>query len=209
VNYDDGDLLRKIEGILDGAKIEIVAMLQEAGVSISAQVPISSGLVIGAGDLTDDFTFRWPDKIVRSYGSACRYAVDREKGSSLVFVIGTEPGGRAAYGRQDRGRIVVFLEERSGVRPIVEFAESDLDGGEYVAGVPRISRPRAIATADDLDGLRAVPHLATADLRRTDEVYTATVDGPSLRLVTPVDNSRLMIEHAYWIGVLRNYIKPV
>jgi hypothetical protein len=154
--------------------------------------------------LTDEaFWYRWPGGMAR-YIDATRYTVGRGD-RDYVFVIGAEKGGRNTYQRTDRGRIVVFIQQPSqSYYPLVEFAESDDDPDLYVAGVPRPGDPQKLSTAADLDELRAVRHLRDADLKRADEVFASLNRAPSLRLPVRRDDASLMIEHAWWVGRLRD-----
>jgi hypothetical protein len=150
----------------------------------------------------EDFSYRWPTGMTW-YIDATKYTV-RRGDRDYVFVIGTEKGGRKAYQRDGRGRIIVFVQEPSGsFYPLVEFAESDDDADLYVAGVPRPGDPQKLSTAADLDELRTVRHLRDADLKRADEIFASLSSAPSLRLPVRRDDTSLMIEHAWWVGRLR------
>ena len=149
------------------------------------------------------FCYRWPGGMAW-YIDATRYTVVRGD-RDYVFVIGAEKGGRRTYQRDGRGRVVVFIQQPSGsYYPLVEFAESDDDADLYVAGVPRPGDPQKLSTATDLDELRTVCHLRDADLKRADEVFASLSRAPSLRLPVRRDDASLMIEHAWWVGRLRN-----
>ncbi len=185
---------------------DIQGVLAQALAADAAAVP-TTDLVVGPAEPIAGFSFTWPDSKTVEYESVRQYTAQRD-GTTHVFVIGAERGGRAAYGRDDRGRMVAFVRERSGaLRPLVEFAESDLDPSRYVAGVPQPAAPRSLATDVHLDQLQRVPHLAGAELKRTDEVYDSSVKAPSLRLVVGVDDAQLMLEHAYWVGRLRGSLR--
>jgi hypothetical protein len=148
------------------------------------------------------FSYRWPTGMTW-YIDATRYTV-RRGDRDYVFVIGAEKGGRKTYQRDDRGRIIVFIQEPSGsFYPLVEFAESDDDADLYVAGVPRPGDPQKLSTAADLDELRTVRHLRDADLKRADDIFASLNRAPSLRLPVRRDDTSLMIEHAWWVGRLR------
>jgi len=150
----------------------------------------------------DTFSYRWPTGATW-YIDATRYTV-RRGDRDYVFVIGAEKGGRKTYQRDDRGRIVVFIQEPSGsFYPLVEFAESDDDVDLYVAGVPKPGDPQKLSTDADLDELRTVRHLRDADLKRADDVFASLSRAPSLRLPVRRDDTSLMIEHAWWVGRLR------
>ena len=149
------------------------------------------------------FTYRWPDGGMVRYIDAARYTV-RRGDRDHVFVVGAEKGGRKTYQRACRGRIVVFIQEPSGsFYPLVEFAESDDDADLYVAGVPRPGDPKKLATAADLGELHTIRHLRDADLKRADDIFDSLSRAPSLRLPVRRDNTSLMIEHAWWVGLLR------
>ena len=207
----DSGLARQIAGRLDKVATEIAEIQEVLAAALLAQSTsdssATSGLMIGSAESRTDFIYKWPDGKVVTNVSVRKFAVTC-KDAKHHFMIGTEKGGREAYQRSDRGRIVVFMLERSGSpRPLVEFAESDLEPDLYVAGVPLPGKPRSLATEDHLDQLRQVPHLSKADLRRTEEVYESSLRAPSLRLVVGVDNTHLMIEHAHWVGALRGILR--
>lgn len=150
------------------------------------------------------FEYRWPTGLTK-YVDTVKYTVRRED-TEYVFAIGAEEGGRLSYQRPHRGRIVVFIRSGTGESsyyPLVEFAESDLDAGTYAAIVAQPAAPRSGATAAHLEELRKVPHLANARLERADGVFHSLRNGPSLRLLARREDSRLMLEHAWWVGELR------
>ena len=43
-----------------------------------------------------------------------------------------------------------------------------------------------------------------ADLKRADDIFASLSSAPSLRLLVRRDDTSLMIEHAWWVGRLRN-----
>jgi hypothetical protein len=152
------------------------------------------------------FTYRWPDsKERKKYTEATRYTVHRD-GNEYVFVVGTEDGGRPAYRRADRGRIVVFLRQTANSNsyyPLLEFAEGDLDDNLYAALIPKPGQPTARATMNDLDAVRRVAHLRQADIRRADEVFDSSANAPTLRVLVRSDDFKMLITHAWWVGRLR------
>jgi hypothetical protein len=150
------------------------------------------------------FTYRWPTGEAK-YVEATRYTVLRDD-AEYVFVVGSEEGGRPAYRRADRGRIVVFLRQTASANsyyPLLEFAESDLDADLYAALIPKPGQTASRATADDLDALRGIDHLKQADIRRADEVFTSSAKAPSLRILIPRNDPKALITHSWWVGTLR------
>ncbi len=150
------------------------------------------------------FTYRWPTGEVK-YVDTIRYTVRRDD-DEYAFVVGSEDGGRSAYRRTDRGRIVVFLRQTASANshyPLLEFAESDLDASLYAALIPKPGQPTARATVDDLDAVRRVAHLQQADLRRADEVFDSSAKAPTLRVLVRRDDPNMLIIHSWWVGRLR------
>jgi len=152
------------------------------------------------------FTYRWPGG-EEKYIDATRYTVRRDD-TEYVFVVGAEDGGRSAYGRDHRGRIVVFLRKGASeysYYPLLEFAESDVDPDLYAALIPKLGKTtsRAMATVGDLADVRQIPHLQHADLRRADEVFTSSANAPTLRILVRRDDPTGLITHAWWVGQLR------
>ena len=194
------DSLSAIEGILG---LDGIAG-GSAGVDALVAPEGTVGLEIGEPEPLGKFTYRWPGGTVK-YLDAVKYPARRGERED-VFAVGGEEGGRASYGREDRGRVVVFhrrgLSEMS-YYPLVEFTESDLDSAVFAAIVPQPSNPKKGATAADLDMLRDVPHLKDAQLERADTVFRSVRNGPSLRLLVRRDEPAMMIEHAWWVGSLR------
>jgi hypothetical protein len=163
--------------------------------------------VVDARPITDRlFTYRWPDSMERKkYTEATRYTVHRDS-NEYVFVVGTEDGGRPAYRRADRGRIVVFLRQTASSNsyyPLLEFAQSDLGDNLYAALIPKPGQVTARATMNDLDAVRRVAHLRQADIRRADEVFDSSANAPTLRVLVRSDDFKMLITHAWWVGRLR------
>ncbi|MFJ5541980.1 hypothetical protein [Micromonospora chalcea] len=194
------DSLSAIEGVLglDGPAAGQI----DVDVLPAADRPV--GLEIGEPEPLGKFTYRWPGGTVK-YPDAVKYTA-RRSGKEDVFAVGAEEGGRASYGREDRGRVVVFHRRGTSEMsyyPLVEFAESDLDSALFAAIVPQLADPKKGATAADLDALRDVPHLNDAQLERADAVFRSVRNGPSLRVLVRRDEPEMMIEHAWWVGSLR------
>ncbi|GIM97130.1 hypothetical protein [Paractinoplanes toevensis] len=150
------------------------------------------------------FTYRWPTGEAK-YVDATRYTVRRDD-DEYVFVVGSEEGGRSAYRRADRGRIVVFIRQTASANsyyPLLEFAESDLTTDLYAALIPKPGQSTGRATVDDLDTVRRVEHLRQADLRRADEVFDSSAKAPTLRILVRRDDAPLLITHSWWVGRLR------
>ncbi|SIR90368.1 hypothetical protein [Micromonospora avicenniae] len=207
----------EIEILLDGiarASSRIQALLgdhdsqggQPAGVDDATNAAGSIDFsVVDAQPLTPrSFTYRWPTGEAK-YVDAIRYTV-RCDDNEYVFVVGAEEGGRAAYRRADRGRVVVFLRQTTSANsyyPLLEFAESDLDANLYAALIPKPGQKSARATVDDLDAVRGVAHLHKADIRRADQVFDSSANAPTLRVLVRRDDHNMLIAHSWWVGRLR------
>ena len=178
------------------APVVLAAPDQEIALSVVEERPLAP----------KSFAYRWPSG-EEKYIDATRYTV-RHDDTEYVFVVGAEDGGRSAYGRDDRGRIVVFL--RKGISeysyyPLLEFAESDVDSDLYAALIPKLGKTtsRAMATVGDLANVRQIPHLQHADLRRADEVFTSSANAPTLRILVRRDDPIGLITHSWWVGRIR------
>ncbi|MEU7935236.1 hypothetical protein [Micromonospora echinofusca] len=177
--------------------------VEEAATGVAGE-PIDFSIVDAQPLTPRSFTYRWPTGEAK-YVDATRYTVRRDD-DEYVFVVGAEDGGRSAYRRADRGRIVVFLRQTTSANsyyPLLEFAESDLNANMYAALIPKPGRKAARATADDLDAVRHVAHLQQADIRRADEVFDSSAKAPSLRVLVSRDDPNMLITHSWWVGRLR------
>ncbi|MER7275577.1 hypothetical protein ABT369_14060 [Dactylosporangium sp. NPDC000244] len=203
----DGEALAALRIELAAARDSIARI--EAILAIGAPEAEQAAATAGEFEISppekfEEFQYRWPNGTVK-YLDAQRYQVHHDD-SDLFFVIGEEEGGRPSYQREDRGRVVVFIRsgrKESTYYPLVEFAETDRDPELYAAIVPKPSAPRSGTTTDDLDELRKVPHLESAQLERADQVFTSLRNAPSLRLLARRKDVQLMIEHAWWVGGIR------
>ena len=194
---------------------QFVTQSQTGSPAPTVPATLGSYTVVSQEMLADGFDHRWPDRTVATkyrpteQVPTARYVV-RTADGDYSLLIGPELNGRKTHGRDDRGRIVVFVQRGTGLTglyPLVEFAETDepdAQGGPlYAAGVQRPDSPRSLATAAQLDQLEGVEHLQGADIRRADEVYANMRSGPSLRLVVHVDDVEAMLKHALWVGGIR------
>ncbi|MFI7427452.1 hypothetical protein ACIBPB_10735 [Micromonospora sp. NPDC049836] len=202
-----GDIARasgRIHALLDGHPFQGGPPGVEEAVTVADRASIDFSIVDARPLTPGSFNFRWPTGEA-AYVDATRYTVRRDD-NEYVFVIGAEEGGRSAYRRADRGRIVVFLRQTASANsyyPLLEFAESDLDADLYAALIPKPGQKTARATVDDLDTLRHVAHLQQADIRRADEVFDSSANAPSLRVLVRRDDPNMLITHSWWVGRLR------
>jgi hypothetical protein len=150
-------------------------------------------------DAVEPWTYRWPNGYVERYDTTTRYRVTGDFGEADVLVAHTT---REAWGR-DRERIVVFGKAggTSGAHyPWTEFVETD--DGDYAAKLSDPDDPRKSLRQGD----RLPPRLASANVRRNDEIFRSIRDGAALRLVVAPNDTEAMIGHGYWIASLRGRI---
>jgi hypothetical protein len=206
--------VRNLLGDIDRASARIRALLAPtaleglAGADTPAvetvDEPIDFSIIETKELVPRSFSYRWPTGEVK-YVDATRYTVRRDD-DEYVFVVGSEDGGRSAYRRADRGRIVVFIRQTTSSNsyyPLLEFAESDLDADLYAALIPKPGQKASRAAVDDLEAVRSVGHLQHADLRRADEVFDSSAKAPSLRILVRRDDPNMLITHSWWVGQLR------
>lgn len=146
------------------------------------------------------WSYRWPSGDVEHYDTAIRYRVTGDFGEADALVGQTV---RYAWGR-DRGRVVVFGKasgtQSAAYYPWTEFVETD--DGDYAAKLSVPNDPRKSLR----DGDPLPPRLASANVRRNDQVFRSIRDGAALRLVVAADDTEAMIAHAYWVASLRSRI---
>jgi hypothetical protein len=143
----------------------------------------------------EQFSFRWPEVIVE-YQTVTRVHIN-DGSSEYPFVIGWEP--RPAYGKEDRGRWVVFSEYygASSLYPVIEFTETD--EGHYSAVIPREGAGKRLKDGDELPAW-----FDSAVVERTDVLFDSVRNGPSLRVVVAADDFVAMALHGYWSGAVRH-----
>jgi hypothetical protein len=153
------------------------------------------------GEITGEWTYRWPGGDEEKFFKTRWYEADGERGSQRVRVAWAR---RPAWGRQDRQRAVVFNQlggpDSSTYYPWAEFVETD--DGRCAASIPNPQRPRAsLADFDSLPG-----RFSECTVERTDALFDSVADGPSLRLVVSADDEPTMVRHGYWVATLRRRI---
>ena len=174
--------------------------LERAGLTKEG-VQADPGVVASPLEVTGEWTYRWPGGAEEVFYKGRWFELLGTDGAHRVRVAWTR---RAAWGRDDRVRAVVFHQvgsvDSTTYYPWTEFVETD--DGRYAAPIPDPDRPRAMLA--DLDDLP--PRFAGMVVERSDQVFTSIAEGPSLRLVVGKSDEAAMVEHGYWVGVLRNRI---
>lgn len=161
----------------------------------------ADGIEVVARDATADWTYRWPGGDTEDFFETRWYDADGPRGPQRVRVAWAH---RPAWGRADRKRAIVFNQlgtsESTAYYPWTEFVEAD--DGRYAAPIPDPDRPRAMIS----DPERVPQRFAGRVVARSDELFRSVNDGPSLRLVVPASDEVAMVEHGYWVAVLRRRI---
>jgi len=188
------ELLRaKLQRLVDQALDEWFAPLTEQYIT-----PVKESVVITDHGPVGPFKHLWPSGDWESYHEGREYEVTR--GGRRVLMksgIGTRP----AFGRARR-RIVIFQRQGSvldQLYPLAEFVETDSDDGGVAALVPDPRSPRKFLKHGD-----SPPQwCAGRRVDRTDRLFRSVQNGPSMRLVVPRDDFNSMVEHAFWVGTIR------
>lgn len=159
--------------------------------------PEDPDLDIVRGDDKGEWDFTWPNGDTEHYHATRWYRLSNRAGSWRVLVAWTR---RDAW-RKDRKRAIVFGETGPGsFYPWTEFVETDDD--RYAAPLPNPDRPRASLTFG-----QALPvRFRNLEVCRTDELFDAIADGPSLRLVVRETDEVTMVAHGHWVATLRGRI---
>jgi hypothetical protein len=147
----------------------------------------------------ETWSYRWPSGDHEDYDTSTHYQVTGDFGKAEVLVAHTT---RYAWGRE-RGRIVVFGKAAgtsAAYYPWTEFVETD--DGEYAAKLSVPDDPRKSLR----DGDPLPPRMASANVRRNDQIFRSIRDGAALRLVVAANDVEAMIGHAYWAASLRRRI---
>ncbi|MGW2444974.1 hypothetical protein [Streptomyces sp. NPDC001675] len=160
---------------------------------------VSDPVTVTTGEETGPWTYRWPGSGVESFHRTRWYEAVGEQGRHRVRVAWAR---RAAWGRDDRLRAIVFHQQGGAdsttYYPWTEFVETDDD--RYAAIIPRPGRPRAQLR----DGDPLPDRFRGRMVERTDALFDSIADGSSVRLVVAESNEVEMVRHGYWVATLRN-----
>jgi hypothetical protein len=153
------------------------------------------------GDMSPQWCYIWPDGVEENFFKSRWYFLHLADGTERVRVGWTR---RAAWGRKDRMRVVVFHQlggkDSTTYYPWTEFVETN--DGRYAAPIPDPLRPRAIPS----DASRLPRRFNNSVVERSDAIFTSIAKGPSLRLVVGDHEELAMVQHGHWVAVLRHRI---
>ncbi|MFD3495877.1 hypothetical protein ACFWWB_35860 [Streptomyces sp. NPDC058690] len=156
-------------------------------------------LSVAAGDATNEWTYRWPGSGTEDFHETRWYELAGERGRHRVRVAWAR---RAAWGRDDRLRAIVFHQQgradSTTYYPWTEFVETD--DGRYAAIIPKPGHPRAQLR----DGDPIPDRFQHRTVERTDALFGSIAEGPSLRFVVDKSDEVEMVRHGYWVATLRN-----
>jgi hypothetical protein len=114
------------------------------------------------------------------------------------FLMGWQT--RPAFGKDDRGRWIVFHQwggPEGAPYPVAEFTETD--EGRFAAIMLAPGQGRKRLYPDD-----ELPRwFERLEIARTDDLYETVSNGPSLRVVVDDKDFKTMIVHGYWMGRVR------
>ncbi|MER5913724.1 hypothetical protein ABT124_25380 [Streptomyces sp. NPDC001982] len=163
------------------------------------QAPVADPVSVTAGEETGPWTYRWPGSEVEDFHQTRWYEAVGEQGKQRVRVAWAR---RAAWGRDDRLRAVVF-HQQGGVDsttyyPWTEFVETD--DSRYAAIIPKPGRPRAQLR----DGDSLPDRFRDRVVERTDALFDSIAEGSSMRFVVAESDEAEMVRHGYWVATLRN-----
>jgi len=109
---------------------------------------------------------------------------------------------RDVWGKPQRPIVVVFgkLRTLEGGKQLTPYAEFTADDhGTFAGVIPNPVRPReGLKPNDPLPA-----NVASAVVKRNDELFNSVKQGPSLRLVVQPDDEIAMVEHGVWVASLR------
>jgi hypothetical protein len=145
---------------------------------------------------------KWPDGTVEEFFRAEGFDVTD---GIRVHHVELAWARRKAWGKQDRLRAVAFYKnagpDSDDRYPLTEWVECDVEGF-MAAGIPNPATPRALLK--DGDGLPV--WLQNHQVQRSDQLFHAIKQGPSLRLVARPDDPNLMVRFAIWVGRTRGRV---
>jgi len=176
---------------------------EAAGTPGIAPSPDVQGEAIGvtAGEVTGAWKYRWPGGEEETFSQSRWYETNGPSGRQRVRVAWAR---RAAWGRSDRRRAIVFNQvgspDSTTYYPWTEFVETD--HGRFAAAIPDPGRPRAMLT----DAALLPARFKGAAVERSDALFDSVAEGPSLRLVVDEDDEATMVRHGYWVATLRRRI---
>ncbi len=159
--------------------------------------------VLAQGEPLSSWSYRWMGGNREQYDHAQWFGVSGPSGDARVIL------GRCVRTVRSKPmkRYVVFAqvggEDSETFYPWTEFVETD--AGSYAAIIPNPARPRSALK----DGEQLPARFASANVQRTDELYDAVSNGPSLRFVVPVpeEATGAMIRHGYWVAETRRRLR--
>jgi hypothetical protein len=150
---------------------------------------------------TGEWVYHWPGERASQVFFASRLyevlALDRSAQIRVARCI------RRAWGRE-RERAVVFKHQGGpdsrAYYQWTEFVETD--DRRFAAVIPNPQRPRTLLR----EGGSLPGHLDPARICRSDTLFRSIKSGASLRYVVEPEDEISMIEHGYWVALLRHRI---
>ncbi|MFE2418217.1 hypothetical protein [Streptomyces hokutonensis] len=191
--------LEAIRMELHRAVDQIIDAHADGGDGARRHAPATDPVSVAAQGETEEWTYRWPGSGVESFHRTRWYEAVGEQGKQRVRVAWAR---RAAWGRDDRLRAIVF-HQQGGVDsttyyPWTEFVETD--DGRYAAIIPKPGRPRAQLR----DGDSLPDRFGDRVVERSDALFDSITEGASLRFVVGGADEEEMVRHGYWVATLRN-----
>jgi hypothetical protein len=184
------ELRDRLKGAIDEIFSEFGGEPERAGEGPDLQ------LTVGSPQPAEGFDFKWPEEVVH-YEPAYRASLNDGAGQ-YAFLVGWQT--RPAFGKEDRGRWIVFHQwggSEGAPYPVAEFTETD--DGRFAAIMLAPGQGRKRLYPDD-----ELPRwFERVEIARTDELYGTVSNGPSLRVVVADKDFETMIVHGYWMGRVR------
>ncbi|MGW4905943.1 hypothetical protein [Streptomyces sp. NPDC004270] len=191
--------LEAIRAELHRAVDEIIDAHAGRGDGERRHAPAADSVSVTAQEKTGEWTYRWPGSGVEDFHRTRWYEAAGEQGKHRVRVAWAR---RAAWGRDDRLRAIVFHQQGGAdsntYYPWTEFVETD--DGRYAAIIPKPGRPRAQLRDGDLLPDRFTDRV----VERSDALFDSIAEGSSLRFVVEEADEAEMVRHGYWVATLRN-----
>jgi hypothetical protein len=158
-------------------------------------------VTVTGGDDAGPWAYQWPgEPTPEIFGVSRLYEARTLNGTVRVRVA----RGRRQVWARERERAIVFKHQGGPdsrtYYPWTEFVETD--EGRFAAPIPNPKRPRALLK----EGSALPDRLDTAHVARSDTLFRSIQSGRSLRYVVDREDEISMIEHGYWVAMLRHRI---
>jgi hypothetical protein len=158
-------------------------------------------ITVTGGTDAGPWAHHWPgEPAPQGFFASRLYGVLGPDGTAQVRVARCT---RPAWGRE-RERAVVFKHQGGpDSRTYYQWTEFvETDDGRFAAVIPNPEHPRTLLR----EGGVLPDHVRPAHVARSDRLFGSIRSGASLRYIVDREDEVSMIEHGYWVAVLRHRI---